>query len=53
MTRRKFAVIIAIVIAFSRATPIGRADPQDDFFIYLPLVSSTKLNLLHTGIATY
>ena len=53
MTRRKFAVIIAIVIAFSRATPIGRADPQDDFFIYLPLVSSTKLNPLHTGIATY
>ncbi len=53
MTRRKFVIIIAILIAFSRATPIGRADPQDDFFIYLPLVSSTKLNPLHTGIATY
>ena len=53
MTHRTFVAIIAIVIALSTAAPIGRADPQDDFFVYLPLVSTTRLNPLHTGIATY
>lgn len=53
MRYRTFAALIAIVIAFTAAAPIGLADPQDDFFAYLPLISSTKLNPLHTGIATY
>lgn len=53
MRHRTFVAIIAIVIALSTAAPIGRADPQDDFFVYLPIISSTRLNPLHTGIATY
>jgi len=53
MTQRKLAAIIALLIAFSSPTPIGRADPSGDFFIYLPLIRTNKLNPLHTGIATY
>ena len=48
-------VIITIIVLGGLAQPIGakRAAPRSDWFSYLPLITRTKENPLHTGIATY
>ncbi len=53
MRYRILIIIFATVIAVSAPSPIGRADPGGDSFIYLPIVMTNRLNPLHTGIATY
>lgn len=53
MTRRWFLLFVAAVFVSASAPKIGRADPQADFFVHLPLVSVNRQNPLHTGIATY
>jgi len=53
MIRRVFCLFVAAAIAPASASAIGRADPQDDFLVHLPLVSVNRQNPLHTGIATY
>lgn len=46
-------IVVASLLVLSNASPIGRASPQYDHFVYLPLVSVDRQNPLHTGIATY
>ena len=53
MKHRALLISIVVLIGWGVTTPIGRADPRGDYFIDLPLVSTNKLNPLHTGIATY
>lgn len=53
MKSRLPLLLVVIGFALGSATPIGLADPQDDHFVYLPLVSVNRQNPLHTGIATY
>jgi expansin (peptidoglycan-binding protein) len=52
MKRTIFFVIIVIGL-LGLANSIGRAAPRDDWTIYLPLITRSKQNPLHQGIATY
>ncbi len=49
------ALVMATIILLGLTHPIGakRAAPGTDWIIYLPLITRTRENPLHTGIATY
>ena len=53
MKRTIRCAIIAVIVLWGLAQPIGLAAPRSDWFIYLPLIARPKENPLHTGIATY
>ena len=53
MKRTILYIIIIAIVLWGLTQPIGLAAPRSDWTVYLPLISRSKENPLHTGIATY